>query len=417
MRKFETAKIHKIIVPSGEISDSGRVVIQGELMDAGFPILPEEWAWQAKVSGRGEYIGSFCKRLAKYQHQHNNKVTSNFLGKIGSLVAMYTLKSCNYFVDFTQEFDWGDGDYGDGGSCFWGSNSGAKDMLMEAGAYAVRFYENHRKISGWGRAWLLPYSDGWACFNGYGIDTSHAAQVVAIYLDTSYKHVLLCNHGSSSGLLWINSAAGYMIAPEGSVQYNDIIDFRLTEICQCAHCEEFMEEAVRVQGYNYCQDCVCELFSCCERCDEWADNDCVTCVDDTTICDRCLEAYYTCCEQCGDWIENRADITEVDGKYYCNYCRDEKFDCCCHCQEWEDDCTEINGEPVCEDCLERYILCDDCHEYFDAEDYIDIGDSYYCLSCANTHCCECGEAGTKFTVKAEKWFCDDCVDEESLVKG
>ncbi len=412
MRKFETGKIHKIIVPAGEISNSGQCVIQGELIDASLSPLPDGWEWQAKVGGRGEYVGSFCKRLAKYQHKVGRKVTSDFLGKIGSIIAQHTLKGCNYFADFTQKFDWCDGDFGDDGSCFWGSNCGAKDMLRDAGAYAVRFYREQRPNCGWGRAWLLPHGDGWACFNGYGIDTPHAAQVVAIYLDTSYKHVLLKNNGSTGGLLWINSGAGYLIAPEGAVQYNDVIDFRLDEICQCAHCGEYVGDTIRVDGSNYCEDCLGDLFSCCVRCDEWTSNDDVTWVDDDALCTHCLEVYYLHCEECGEWYHaDSGDITEVGDRFYCNDCRDEKFDLCYHCGEWVDDYTEINVELVCEDCLDRYTLCDDCMEYIDNVDIITIGDSNYCSSCADTHCCECGEDGTKFTVHEEKWLCDDCLSD------
>ena len=53
-------------VPQNGISHRGKIVTAQLLFDWGLPDLPPDWDWQWKVNGKGEYVGTFPKRVAKY---------------------------------------------------------------------------------------------------------------------------------------------------------------------------------------------------------------------------------------------------------------------------------------------------------------------------------------------------------------
>ena len=79
-----------VTLPSGRISESGIIAIKNLLLSKtnNYDGLPTDWVWQMQVGGKGEYVGSLPKRIAKYYWQkHNVKFDSDFLGTLGSLSA------------------------------------------------------------------------------------------------------------------------------------------------------------------------------------------------------------------------------------------------------------------------------------------------------------------------------------------
>lgn len=52
-----------------------------------------------------------------------------------------------YYLRFTRDFFWDDGDFGDGDSCYWGMYSGSRPALTNYGAVALQWFE---KRSGYG---------------------------------------------------------------------------------------------------------------------------------------------------------------------------------------------------------------------------------------------------------------------------
>ena len=130
---FDT--VHSVSLPAGTISAAGQQAIENALSAMDLPVLPHDWQWCAKVGGKGEFVGSFAKRIAKFYHQAGHKLDSNFLGNIGSLVSQYSAKQSTYTIDYTRTFDWHGGDFGDSGVCFLdrGCRSAAPGKIREAG--------------------------------------------------------------------------------------------------------------------------------------------------------------------------------------------------------------------------------------------------------------------------------------------
>ena len=320
--------------------------------------LPDDWGWVAKVGGKAEYVGTFAKRVGKYAHKRDIKLDSDFLGEIGSLVAQYTAKQTAYEFDFTNSFDWEAGDYGDHGSCFWGCRSGARAMLESNSGRAIRFYKEGR---GYARAWLAPYENGWVCFNGYGIDTITIAQVLATHLGQTYKRVRLENNGEESGTLWINGGVGYFIGEEDAVQYNEHIDLEWDDedgANRCYNCGN--EGDILINDSYYCEDCACELFSHCDHCGEWVDNDDITQVEDNYYCDHCRNRLCTQCHECNEWVMD-GNTTDVDGDAVCNSCLENgEIPFCEHCGTYTREGSEIDNEWYCNDCAEDLPTCEKC---------------------------------------------------------
>lgn len=107
------------------------------------------------------------------------------------------------------------------------------------------------------------------------------------------------------------------------------------------------------------------------------------------VCQDCLKKYYTRCKECGEYYS----ITERHDNYpkvhdsikMCIECLDDITIPCSLCEEYylEEDLIEIDGELVCEECLNRHRVI----------------------------CTKCGKE-TLDTVDPEKrWFCSDCIED------
>ena len=261
-----------IKMPIGEIDEQGQEEIWVQLYHWDLPTLPEWWEYSTQVGGKGEYVGSFCKRVAKYYWKTTKtKLNSDQLGRLGSLVSRHTDKNTEYIIDYTQDLhSWDAGDFGDGGSCFWTCNSAARDMLESDGAWAIRFYQgvfkpdkrfkkgyNSKILRGYGRAWICKRDNYYVVFNGYGLETAHIARIMANDLNLSYRKICLLNYGEHDGLLYINNS-GYTIGYEADINTLSNIDLQiyygLILCCRCAR--QIDEDEVRIYNNNeYCCEC------------------------------------------------------------------------------------------------------------------------------------------------------------------
>ena len=114
----------------------------------------------------------------------------------------------------------------------------------------------------------------------------------------------------------------------------------------------------------------------CECCNETQSQDGSACVNGNWICESCLEDNYTRCEDCNEYIEND-NVFEVHKDNYTT--------------------------RVCESCLSDYVCCEDCNEYFDHEIMTETEKSYLCPDCTPV-CKECGE----YSSELEDDLCPDC---------
>lgn len=290
--------------------------------------LPDEWDWQWLVT-EGDYVGKFPKRVRKYYHVAMGlKCPETFLVQIGNLARQHTEDRLVYSFEFVNRFDWDDGDFGDSGSCYWGSNSGAIEILYEQGAMAILFY--NADGDGYARAWFVDLTDSegiYVVFNGYGFASSPTrtiARIVAAFFGLAYKKIWLSNFGMDNGLLWINGGIGYVIGESERIQGVDRFDFEWPGGIVCYNCGTYIvadNSYTGADGYDYCEYCFYDSFDTCSWCGETHYRDAVYWIDDELFCDDCRNRRCHRCAKCQEWHITR-EMTEIKGRYYCDKCHE-----------------------------------------------------------------------------------------------
>ena len=118
--------------------------------------------------------------------------------------------------------------------------------------------------------------------------------------------------------------------------------------------------------------------------------------DGEYICDSCREKYYVYCSEC-DELVHEDDVTEVDGEWVCEDCLDsDNFFFCDDCQEYHRSYDRWGSRQyfnvagrnrtICESCLrEDYYVCEDCGDAVHYDDVVEICGDYYCPYCAEKH--------------------------------
>ncbi len=241
------------------------------------PSLPEDWAWVWQTA-HGDYRGNFPKRVAQfYSKQYAIKLPWSVVSELGNIARSHSADDVIFEFEFVNRIDWSAGAFADGDSCYWASNAGAREMLENNGAFAVRFYRP-RTNRGIGRAWLVEIEDGLRIvFNGYGFSgnpTLVIARVVADFFKVSYRKIALYNEGGSSGVLWIDHAGqAFVIGPADRIADFDDYDLDWEEIYSetetCHECGVGIDEYDMVYGpddLSYCANCAAELFADCDEC-------------------------------------------------------------------------------------------------------------------------------------------------------
>lgn len=321
--------------------------------------LPDDWNWTWVITGKGEYVGTFPKRVSKYYfNKYGLKCPNEFLQQLGNIARQHSNEQVDYHFDFTDTFDWNAGDFGDNGSCFWGGHSQAREILQENGARAIRFYDESGK--GYARAWIAVIeNDSYILFNGYGFKSSPTltcARVLATFLGLSYKKISLDNNGNTGGVLYINNG-GYIIGTADSIAKKSYYDLHYgDDYHTCENCGDTLNEDDAYYTPNdemLCQDCFYEVCQDCYVCGEthWRD-DC-TWVESTNedVCERCLDRHYGYCDACHEYYPSR-DIVQVGDNGYCEDCLLENCTMCDKCNEWvhNDSIIVIDDTVYCEDC-------------------------------------------------------------------
>lgn len=386
-------------LPVGTINEAGRGEIQSFLRQIGVTDLyinHDNWVvtWFWKVTGKGEYVGTFTKRLAKWLYQWKNyKISAENLAKIGDIAVNY----CNrketkkYIFDFTQRFDWQDGDFGDGGSCFWNGRAEAREMLEQNNAWAIRFYNQQK--NGIGRCWVVPHNEYLVTFNGYGLGDGALVhtRVLAAFFGFAYKKIGVCNNRKNDGTLWINNGSGYAVGQWPDIANITEVDF---QICD--------------PHYKCCESCECELD----------DDNCFTGLNEETLCEDCFSESYFCCGNCGATTCNNEGHETPDGDTWCEDCFDRYFvNCeCCGTAIQKDNAIEtLEDEILCIDCANEHCnICENCDEH--TRDYIlAANENYYCKSCIDNvteKCAVCNESFciTELTKILDKLICEECAE-------
>ena len=361
--------------------------IRGIIRDNYNVDLPYTWDWNLVVT-TGPLQGKLTKRIGKFIHGCNGKRLSDHdRERIGTIARTNTATTNVHYVDFTEDFDWRDGDFGDSGSCFWGDNEAARMAMQDDDDYsAIRFYKDAEMEQGIARAWLCELSKGaMVVFNGYGMQTHEIAVVLAQIMeqDTKKQHVVrkisLSNYGQNTGMLYINAGKGFVVGTADAVGNRTALDFEL-------------------EVYD-------ENSAICEICNTHFDyENSGGYVDDTTLCDDCLSEYTSTCTHCHDQALNDNGET-VSDKFYCDDCVSKLHSAgvlvtCDECDELHHVDNASTYEIVFADLdTEEQTLCDDC-----ARDY------ETCVVCDSLFAAKDGEDTCPVCNKDGKGRCENCGD-------
>lgn len=309
---LEPRKLFEIKTPDGQITDDGKSEIQHFLYyKEMLPKLPSDFDWIWTTNR-----GTFPKRVQSfYYKEHKLKLTTDQISELGNMARRHSSNGETYILDFTNRFDWSSGDFGDGGSCFWGDRSGAREMLESNGAYAVRGFKrkypieseilDYGNVRGYARAWLAPVGTNlFVLFNGYGENALTFARLLALKWNCSYKRIELYNNGDSDGTLYINGS-NFVIGQHSVIQSIESHDFGWRDVQSsrefCPACEGYYHEDNGIycesEDVTVCSDCATR----CEDCRNWfSDN----------IDDRSRFNYATLCNGCYESrIENESEVT------------------------------------------------------------------------------------------------------------
>lgn len=319
--------IREYVVPTGILGDEGWQDVQSFIVGK-LGVRVDRQAigddWTARE-------GKFPKRVAKYLHKQGIKAPPELVSEIGNIAARHTGRVSRYEIDFTRSIDWSAGEFGDGGSCFWGTHAAARDMLESNGAYAVRFWRGERGI---GRAWLAPLGEALLAFNAYGPHSLLTiGRILAHAAGWTYRYVKLENNSTTTGTLYVNGGNAIAIGPADVLEdLGERIDLQWEdegERCECCGCDCTDEYDVSPNGERLCWECFSEHYTSCGYCGE------ASCHEDV--------------HRCGD-------------DWYCEHCAERKgFSPCYACAEWSQsvyECTD--GEHRCEDCIGDWSPCDEC---------------------------------------------------------
>ncbi|GAB4528032.1 MAG: hypothetical protein OHK0046_46480 [Anaerolineae bacterium] len=339
--------IYTYHAPSGTISERGITAINDYIFEqnllahpmwAGLnetippygrlPQLPLDWDWVWLVE-RGEYRGTFPKRVRKFYHTRGIKTPDQFIAILGNLAREHAESGTSYRFDFTDTMDWNAGDFGDKGSCYWGGRRSALRMLENNDALAIRFYNEEGK--GFGRAWVArhePDTDLAIVFNGYGLAgnaTLRISRILADWLGVSYKKITLANRHTNGGTLYINaSGTAYLIGESTRIEtlnHHDL-DWETYAENACSNCGTELqdEEVYMAHDEVYCMDCFYDRYDHCAVCGTVQSLDDMSYSDDYGhICDVCTDRYFTWCEHCREYVHNRHILTRNE-KTLCRQC-------------------------------------------------------------------------------------------------
>ena len=337
----------------------------------GLPNLPDAWCWDWRVVGRGEYVGTLPKRIGKWYYQvHTTKLVPDQLTTIGNLGSRHSTRDETYEFDIVDHIDWLAGDFGDRGSCFWSCHASAKEMILDNGGGAVRFFDpgTHNGIA---RAWIVPRPDGcFLLFNGSGMETLPIARIVATHLDHAYyRQVKLTNNGESDGSLWVNGGTGYLVGPQAVVMTIDAIDLDWDDQnCVCEHCGDRIDEEEHhysPDGEGYCESCYFNRVFYCELCNEdgWLD-DARSDPDGDIICELCYNDSVRWCEHCNKDVWESDAKEDPDGNTICYSCYSDKVVECGYCDNevWSENAlADPDNVACCRSCFDDHFThCEDC---------------------------------------------------------
>ncbi len=318
-----------------------------------------------------KYQGKIVTRLDRWAKEKRGALTAYDKEYLGDVAARHHIQAGPVYFDFTNRFNWFDGDFGDEGSCFWGDREEARKLLEEAGVFAMRIYDPAcapQQLHGIGRAWVMPYSRYHVLFNGYMnhqlYGRAHTDDITftlgllfALFMDQDYRLVRLLNNGDDCGTIYINGARGIIVGQTEDIESIQELDLGIEEghrDCYCSNCDNEMDEP------HYCPDgdlvcgyCFDDLCCTCGWCNTtiWTQDAYYPDFYDDGLCARCYSRIIASCTKC-DTEHWKSELRSVSEDWLCPDCWDEIATRCDRClrSEYKDQIEKVDGQVCCKRC-------------------------------------------------------------------
>jgi hypothetical protein len=346
------------------------------LAQKGYPLVNE-----TIITRKQKNYPSPIKQIAKHIWEHYQlNLTKDMKQELGNIINRQLTQPQTIHYEANYAIDWRAGDFGDGSSCFWGDRTSAKEMIRDANGFGFCIFNEHQ--NGIGRAWMIPFKDGFVVFNAYG--PYKAEQIAHMYAQAeNFKyvhHIRLENNGGSTGQLWINGGSTYFIT--NSKERPSKIDLELDEIINsnitpCQECgtglDLEIDDGYFIADSVLCERCYLELVTYCPTCEEDYYTEDTVAIQDAKgqtihICEGCASDYSTECEDCDNqYLTQRIRLHDYKEVIFPTYIDPDTN------EEYEDLCPDC-AQKIIETEWERCHNCNKPTEYHYGE---------LCLTCAS----------------------------------
>lgn len=393
------------------------------------------FAWNG-INADGNGQGKWHKRLANYI-KHNYDINID-VEALGNLIEPYRVSHQEMTFDFTNNFTWTGGDFGDPTSCFFGGGgySGQRIWIMQNGFLAIRIYESPTG-KGAGRAWIAPTEDGeFMLWNAYGarlIDLATLAfnfvrprmkepRIVKVFMD-------IRENGKPKGL-YHNMKESFLITDNPKIQTDEMIVVNFGWIPdECIRCgKEYRNSSGWYIDTSHrralCSDCV-RIRDCCicgspmfSR-DELSERKINS--SNRLVHTACWDEYYDICHRCEDGI-NKRNLYDYEGQHYCKYCLEGMgLEYCNKCEKYTKGkhYTVRNYGTLCGECkktMEGIDYCQCCHQWSTDVETREDGVKacgkcvWYCEAIVTKSGKCCGKKYSRKTNHSGDYMCPDCVE-------
>jgi hypothetical protein len=138
------------------------------------------------------------------------------------------------------------------------------------------------------------------------------------------------------------------------------------------------------------------------------------------------ETIFTC-DLCNSEFDDDCDLTEVNGEMVCDDCLNASFSFCDDCEQWVDNNSvsflRHYERCVCDDCLtDHYYCCEHCMDYITDNDVVNTNDGTICYHCYENDygCCgHCGEIyhydDLMYSDYHDEHFCRSCYRDSQAI--
>jgi len=320
--------------------------------------------------------GKIMIRLVKaFKAKYDAKLPPEFIAFVGSRLNDLAIKPNTYHYDFTNEFDWSDGQFGHSGSCWFhddGPYGASLPTFQNNGGWAIRFYSKDangypdKYDHGIARTWVKPEADSLLCFNTYGNEIS---DVFTVLKHTMSKYgagevkltrkIRLANELDDS-IPYINGGSGFAVSDSKAWDERDFHEFSMDVeevVRECDNCGcRIRGDVYHCEGDTLCSRCIFNDCVSCDRCDEYFYTHNLTHVQDSNsdYCTRCLNRVSVVqCRDCAEYFAEGYTIADDTGNVYCYSCECDHLSRCNECGDNVEDSEEIHGRAYCRDCAQE----------------------------------------------------------------